>query len=381
MKTIASISLLAAVIAAGLVAPPNARAQLEDQLLLHWSGQGELSFPVVPGYTNYTVEWAPTAQGPWTNSWEQLKQLTPSGATQTVRVPMFYRVRALGGRVTAPTGMAYVPPGEFLMGDHFAIAPDALPVRPVTVRAFFIDQREVSLSHWQEVAQWAVAHGYAFDSFGQATAANHPVNEITWYDAIKWCNARSEKEGLTPAYSTDATQTAVYRLGQLDLDRACVNWSGDAYRLPTEAEWEKAARGGLAGQQYPWPSDAANHTTQIKGSQANYWSSGDPYDNGTTPVGFYDGHQTVGGRNMANGLGLYDMAGDVAEMCWDWYGPYPAGAAVDPVGPDTGARRVKRGGSWYDDPLALRCGARASFFPGLSGATRGFRCVRSISAP
>jgi formylglycine-generating enzyme required for sulfatase activity len=265
------------------------------------------------------------------------------------------------------------------MGDNFGVASGALPVRPVTVSAFFIDCHEVSLSLWNEVCSWAKLHGYDFDNPGQAIASNHPANGIDWYDAVKWCNARSEKAGIGPVYFTDGNRTAAYRTGRLDLAANCVDWLGSGYRLPTEAEWEKAARGGLAGQHYPWPSTGSDYSTQIRGEQANFWNSGDPWDNGTAPVGFYDGHQSVTGQDMANGFGLYDMAGNVDEMCWDWYGAYAPGAQTDPRGAQQGDRRVTRGGSWYNNALELRCCARRPIWPGLGGVQSGFRCARSVA--
>jgi len=377
MKSIPRIALLATVISAWLVTVPRTSAQLGDSITQHLSANGQLTFAVVPGYTNYTVEWAPTVNGPWSDSWEQLRKIAPAGAAHTVQVPMFYRIRALGTLISVPPGMAYLAAGEFLMGDPFAIAADAQPVRPVTVSAFFADRTEVSGALWNTVYQWALLHGYDFRSAGFAVATNHPVSDIGWYDAVKWCNARSEMERLGPVYFTDSSHATVYRAGELDLAGDCVDWIGHGYRLPTEAEWEKAARGALDGQQYPWPSGDSAYATQITGDQANFWNSGDPYDNASTPVGFYDGHQSVAGQDMANDFGLYDLAGNVTEMCWDHYAAYASGAQTDPRGPATGDRRVARGGSWYDGPSELRCAARKPFAPPLGGAERGFRCVRS----
>jgi formylglycine-generating enzyme len=219
----------------------------------------------------------------------------------------------------APAGMALIPAGPFRMGDDRV----ATPVHTVTVSAFAMDKWEVSIELWESVRAWGNAHGYdlvAGGSFGPL----HPVHSVNWYDVVKWNNARSEKEGKVPAYYVDPAMTQMHRSG--DKAPAGVKWDA-GYRLPTEAEWEKAARGGVAGKLYPWGTD------EIAESQARYRSGG---VKGTVPVGSYG----------ANGYELYDMAGNVYEWCWDWYGDYTTTIEVDPRGPASGRRRVTRGGGW-----------------------------------
>ena len=290
------------------------------------------------------------------------------------------RVTASDGTTPAPPpGMVYIPPGVFQMGDNFNEGnTNELPVHNVTLNAFFMDRTEVAKELWQSVRAWSGSLGYGIID-GSYYAAGHPEQNMTWYDIVKWCNARSEKEGLTPCYYTDIAQTVVYKTGNTDITNAMVKWTANGYRLPTEAEWEKAARGGNTGLRYPWGNT-------ITGSQANYSSSGDPFGGNspaTTPVGYYNGAQIPAGVDMANGYGLYDMAGNVSEWCWDWYDVAyygNSGANTNPHGPTTGSSRVLRGGSWADATSNMRCAARngSNGVPSSGYYYFGFRCVRGL---
>jgi len=190
---------------------------------------------------------------------------------------------------------------------------------------------------------------------------------VSWFGACTYANMASFYYGLTPCYD--------------ETTWAC-NFNADGHRLPTEAEWEYAARGGNHSPytMYPWGDT-------INGSMANYSNSGDPYETGpypwTTPVGYYDGNQIPAGVDMANGYGLYDMAGNVHEWCWDWYGDtyYSSSPGTNPTGPSSGypppPRRVFRGGSWGygGQPSSLRTANRSGGTPTDLSEVMGFRLV------
>ena len=164
-----------------------------------------------------SVQWASSLAGPWHTNWAGLDAVTvDTNGTIKVSVPMFYRVLGWAQTNSVPTNMALIPAGSFTMGDNLDGEIDA-PVHTVYVSAFYMDQDDVALVLWQQVYNWAITQGYSFDYPGSGKAANHPVANVEWYDCVKWCNARSEMEGRTPAYYTSAAQTTVYRTGDLEL--------------------------------------------------------------------------------------------------------------------------------------------------------------------
>ena len=292
----------------------------------------------------------------------------------------FYRVLALGTNSTPPSGMALIPAGNFTMGNCMAPSEgysDELPLHTVYVSAFYMDKYLVTKSVWDTVKAWNGGNGYSYDYAGSGKGADHPVQTINWYDCVKWCNARSQKEGLTPAYYTDSGLTVVYKTSQV---ASYVKWAANGYRLPTEAEWEKAARGGASGQRFPWGNT-------ISWSQANYQArplSAGGYAYDVNPTSGYNPAWTGGGvpyttavgTFAANGYGLYDMAGNVWQWCWDWYGAYSSSAQTDPRGPTSGSHRVNRGGSWHDYAILCRAANRYYYnIPTFSGNGIGFRSV------
>ena len=226
--------------------------------------------------------------------------------SQSVRVA----ITADDGQTPVPSGMVLIPAGI-----NSGTDPDFGAYSLTNPMAFYMDATEVTKAKWDEVYIWAISHGYTFAHAGSGKAANHPVHTVSWHDCVKWCNARSEKEGRPVSYRVSGS---VYR-GTDDNAVVC-DTSAAGYRLPTDVEFEYAARGGLSGKRYPWGDDI-DHT------KANYWgetrfsSGGFPY---TSPVTTF----------AANGYGLYDMAGNLFEWCSDWYPGY------------VGSIRVDRGGSW-----------------------------------
>ena len=280
-------------------------------------------------------------------------------------------IRTSDSGPTAPAGMVLIPAGSFQMGDDIDGNSVAMPVHTVTASAFYLDKYEVTKALWDEVYAWATAHGYSFDNVGSGTTANHPVQNVSWYDVVKWLNARSEKEVRLPVYYTNAGQATVYRTGQVDVAAGAVKWSADGYRLPTEAEWEYAARAGTTTRFYTVDCISAD-------TQANYDGSASYYG---CPTGQNRGGTTAVGSFPANPRGLYDMAGNVWEWIWDWYGAYSSNAPTNHGGPDSGSSRVLRGGSWFNNAIDLRSAHRGMNTPSFKISIIGFRSAQSFTGP
>jgi formylglycine-generating enzyme required for sulfatase activity len=297
--------------------------------------------------------------------------------TSTQALSRFYRARP-----DPALGMALIPAGPFVMGDTLDGSSYALPLHTNLIKAFYMDRTEVTIALWDEVRTWANTNGYDLGTIGLGKATNHPVHTVSWYNCVKWCNARSEQAGLVPAYYTSAAHTTPYRTGQTDVQNDWVKWSS-GYRLPTEAEWEKAARGGTGGQRFPWgntiswtnanyyayPLSAGGYAYDVNptsGHNPTFVKGAIPY---TSPVGYF----------APNGYGLYDMAGNVSRWCWDWYGGYSASPATDPQGPSgVLSYRVLRGGSWSSYADRARCAGRNLSVPSNANELIGFRCVRGL---
>jgi formylglycine-generating enzyme required for sulfatase activity len=182
-----------------------------------------------------------------------------------------------------------------------------------------------------------------------------PVEQVSWFDAVEYCNRRSAREGLQPAYSINGRE---------------VRWNrnADGYRLPTEAEWEYACRAGTTG---PF-STGANITTDQANYNGNFSYNGARRGRDRTET-------TQSGSFAPNPWGIYDMHGNVWDWCWDWKAAYPAENAANPAGPASGSYKTARGGSWRVGAQSLRSALRGSNPPEDRGDGLGFRLVRSVA--
>lgn len=259
-----------------------------------------------------------------------------------------------------PENFILVEGGTFSMGspDSEAWRSDDETQHTVTVSDFYMSAFEVTQAEYQAVIG---SNPSAF------SGEELPVETVSWLDAIAYCNARSELEGLEPAYTVEG-QTVTW------------NRSANGYRLPTEAEWEYACR---AGTQTPF-----NTETSISADESNYWGHypyliEDNYFNQSnleTRPGVYRETTVAVGSFQPNAWGFYDMHGNVGEWVWDYYGDYPTEAQTDPVGPDSGVLRVNRGGGWNDFAKNLRSAYRATLPQDSAVFNVGFRLVRNAAA-
>ena len=333
-----------------------------------------------------SVAWASSLTGPWqTNLTGSNLIIVGSSGSIQVTVPMtnpeamYYQVIEITATNSIPAttsdGMILIPAGSFTLGDTLDNETDAIPAN-IYVSAFYMDTNLVSYGQWQSVYTYGTNNGYGFDDAGAGKAGNHPVQTVNWYDVVKWCNAQSQQAGLTPVYYTDAEQTQVYTNG--DTDAVYPNWMARGYRLPTEAEWEKAARGGFYGQRFPWGNTISESQANYYADTNDYFYDSGPYDGCNTnfEIGAFPYSSPVG-YFAANGYGLNDMAGNVWEWCWDWYGaPYGQPTTNNPTGVAMGSFRIIRGGAWISPADGAKCAYRGNYPPDSAFDFNGFRCVR-----
>lgn len=284
------------------------------------------------------------------------------------------------GYATVTNGMVLIPAGSFQMGDAFDEGfSNERPVHTVTISAFYMDQYLVTKALWDHVRSFAATNGYSFDNPGSGKGASHPVHSINWFDCIKWANARSQRDGLRPVYYNEAGFSTVYKTGS---GIPYPDWSANGYRLPTEAEWEKAARGGVEGRRFSWSID-----NSISHKRANYNAdTSSKYDlndsNGYHPRFSYDNmtpYTSPVGLFAPNGYGLCDMIGNVWEWCWDFYDQsyYAVSPSFDPKGSGSSSHKIIRGGSWNTFGPFCRVTCRGYSTPNSLDNSPGFRLVRT----
>jgi formylglycine-generating enzyme required for sulfatase activity len=357
--------------AAVLLAAGGTAARAGDLAIQSFDGTGRLTFNEVSTAETYRVEWAPSPSGPWTNFTAAafaLDEIVAKGSgIVTCSVPMCYRVVAAVMNTPTPPatpfGMVLIPAGT-----NSGTDPDFGAYSLTNAAPLYMDSTLVTKAKWDEVYTWAITNGYTFAHTGSGKAANHPVHTVSWHDCVKWCNARSEKEGRPVSYRVDG---AVYRGADNNSVICSVNVAG--YRLPTDVEYEYASRGGLKDKRFPW-GDTIDHT---RANYYSYWSGGAPFFSYDTGYSGFDTRYATGGYPYtspvgsfpANEYGLYDMAGNVWEWCTDWYPGYE------------GSHRVLRGGSWTSTRAAagLRTTAAATRAAPTATLVSGLPCPQVSS--
>ncbi|MBN1125169.1 MAG: formylglycine-generating enzyme family protein [Sedimentisphaerales bacterium] len=321
--------------------------------------------------------------------------LLVSGAVDIDDLTAMISLWQTGNRL--PDDMVLIPGGTFQMGDSFGEGElEELPLHTVTVSSFYMCRYEITNRQYcgflNSVLEQNLitvmngviynpslgidypycnihaeypdsqinysGEGFSVNSKGERDMSNDPMVDVSWYGAVAYCNWQSEQEGRETCY---------------DLSTWECDFSKNGYHLPTEAQWEYAARGDLWGRRFPW-GDTITH------NQANYFSIPEYVYDISMTSGFHpmwhdtnEPYTSPVGNFPSNGYGLNDMAGNVWEWCNDWYIIYDSGAQTNPIGSANGTDHVFRGGSWGSDAYGCRVARRYGLLPDCCYFLIGFR--------